>query len=167
LALERRHEARTLTRATLGAGVGVAIVENTVPSQVYGLEAGARQQLTLGFGVSAHFGFGVGAFQSVPQGTFDSTYIDVWGNLNPYFGPFGRFYVGPALTLGHRHFSDSNPGGGAHSVTGASRTHIEGGTRFGVLFGDREQFDLWFQGASSLGSATRIAISMGFNFEFM
>ena len=136
------HEARTLTRKSFGVMAGVAKIESDVPAQVYALELGVRQQLLPGFGVSAHLDFGMGAYSSSGRkGKLDSMYVDVRGNLAPYLGPFGRFYVGPALVLGHRHFSGQSPSTGGQSLTVTGRTRIEVGTRLGVLLGSREQFE--------------------------
>lgn len=170
-AVERRHQARAQPRFVLGVGLGSGEIEGNLATSVYAVELGYRRQLSRVTGLSLHAGaaYGIFTLPRDPQADseIDSSYSEFWIDVVPYFGPFGRFYVGPALVLGYRHYSDGRLVDGAQTYAYQDRTLLEVGARLGVLFGNREQYDLWLQGCSSFDSVTPGQVLLGFNFEFM
>lgn len=169
-AVARRHQARALTRISVGLGIGDGTVEGVIHTTPYALEAGVRQQLTSYFGISAHLGAAYARISApvymlgAPASRSQSSYVDFWADVIPYLGPFGRFYVGPTLAFAHRHYADAILYGDS-SVT--NRTRFETGGRLGLLFGNREQCNLWFQETTSLNDTTLNQALLGFSFEFM
>jgi hypothetical protein len=165
-AADRRHQARAITRFTIGAAYGEANVEGGASAGVFALQGGVRRQLAAYFGFSAHFGAAYarlsGAHTVKP--TSGPSYSDFWADAIPYLGPLGRFYVGPALVLAYRHYSDALMYG-THVVT--ARARFEVGGRLGLLFGNREQFDLWLQETSSLDDTTLNQTLLGFSIELL
>jgi len=153
----RRMQARSLTRVTLGIGFGSG--EGAMDSQVIAAEGGVRQQLAKSFGLSAHLG--LARVNLYPPDGLSVTAYDTWVDAVSYFGPFGRFYVGPMLAFVLRRYSEN-------SADGSSTTdYAEGGGRLGVLLGSREQLDLWFQASTSFEDEPCRQVLLGFNFEFV
>ena len=173
-AVSRRHQARALTRVTVGIGLGSGKVEGNIDSSLFELEGGIRHQLATYLGISAHLGAAYGEI-SVPYGAEPSigskersSYVDFWADAIPYIGPLGRLYVGPALVLAHRRYADALVyRGSVPPLAVSSRTRFETGGRLGILVGNREQFNLWVQGTSSLNDTTLQQFLLGFNLEFM
>lgn len=169
---QHRHQARTLARISVGVALGGAHVEGIIDANVFALELGARQQLGAYVGVSGHLGAAYGQFHnpyvwSEPK-TNAASYTDFWADFIPYLGPLWRLYVGPALVLGYRHYPEPmvydsyTP---AKRIT--NRLRFETGGRLGLLFGNREQFDLWLMETSSLDDTTINQTFLGFSVEFM
>ena len=170
--IQRRLQARSLTRVSVGAIVGAARIEGIIDANVFALELGARQQLTAYVGISGHLGAAYGQFHSPGKWseprTTASSYTDFWADFIPYLGPLWRFYVGPALVLSYRHYPEPMVYDGyipAKRIT--NRLRIETGGRLGLLLGSREQFNLWLQETSSLDDTTLNQTLLGFSVEFM
>jgi hypothetical protein len=62
----------------------------------------------------------------------------------PFFGPFGRFFVGPLLWGGYLDFGANELHSGSVSVTLESGGTVGFGGQFGFVLGDREQTVLAF-----------------------
>ncbi len=165
-AVDRRHQARAFPRLTIGIGYGEANVEGGASAGVFALQVGVRRQLAAYLGVSVHLGAAYARLSGAHtvQPTSGPSYSDFCADVIPYLGPLGRFYVGPALVLGYRHYSEALMYG-THVVT--ARTRFEVGGRLGLLFGNREQFDLWLQETSSLNDTTLNQTLFGFSVELM
>ena len=171
-AIDRRHQARSLTRISAGVSVGQAQVEGTMQANLFGLELGWRQQLAAYVGLSAHLGAAYAdlnrAFTVNPT-TSAASYSDFWVDFIPYLGPLGRFYVGPALVLAYRHYAAPVVYSGYTSTSSkgiTSRFRVETGGRLGLLLGNREQFDLWLQETTSVSDTTLNQTLLGFSVEF-
>jgi hypothetical protein len=81
---------------------------------------------------------------SSSSGTKSTTMSGFLLEVVPYYGPFGRFYVGPSAFLGYVGFFDDN----LWRTTSESAFHLSSGVMLGagfsagLLLGDREQTDI-------------------------
>ncbi len=112
--------------------------------------------------------------------TVDSVTAVILGvSVNPYFGPFGRFYFGPELWIAHwdvaserLEATEITYSGGSYSSVTTERMvpdHASGltyglGILFGVLPGSLEQFNLW--GGIRVGSRKQHALADVSPYEF-
>jgi hypothetical protein len=64
--------------------------------------------------------------------------------IAPFFGPFGRFFVGPLLWGGYLDFGASELNSGGVTILLDSGTTLGFGGQFGFVLGDREQTVLAF-----------------------
>ena len=85
----------------------------------------------------------------------------------PYFGPFGRFYVGPMGFLGYVSYGRDSLGWGMDEVS--LRDGLAGGVGFmgGVLIGERERLAVQFTGmAGALRSDALVLTTVGLVFRY-
>jgi hypothetical protein len=100
----------------------------------------------------------------------DSDFTQVTGALLdvvPYFGPFGRFYVGPMAWLGYISFSDKDLRAGPNG-----RFALQDGAMYGIgvsggfVLGQREQIDLNFSTRLDLNSEHKLTLLGMFGVNF-
>jgi hypothetical protein len=165
---QRRELARYRTRFAVGGNIGYADLIGSDGLST-GLQLGLRQQLARFVGLHT---------QLLTQLAEDYVSSDArimrteFGcTFTPYLGPIGRFYVGPALFAGYRHYADTVSGASAsdHVRIPKSRAFLEWGPRFGVLLGAEEQIDITGLVSTSLsnnaGLDLRLIIGAGYEFR--
>ena len=153
----RRQRARNSTRISVGAGIGgVTLVGGEGKAGVFVAELGLRKQLTPQFGLHAQITGALGLRYETDEsgGTKRLTLYEVEGSVSPYFGPWGRFYVGPAVLVGYRWYSDAFVQWFAPTTKIQDQILREGGFRLGILAGNEEQFDISALFTSSFGKDT-------------
>jgi len=153
----RRQRARNSTRISVGAGIGgVTLVGGDGKAGVFVAELGLRKQLTTQFGLHAQMTGALGLrYETDESGNSRRlTLYEVEGSVSPYFGPFGRFYVGPAVLVGYRWYSDAFVEWFAPTTKIQDQILREGGFRLGILAGNEEQFDISALFTSSFGKDT-------------
>jgi len=127
----------------------------TAPAFTNALLVGYRQNLGTNFGILARAGAVLGAAFLDYNPSSDST-DDAWdgtsmvGGLleaSPFFGPFGRFYIGPSAWAGYVSFGKADLSATSASH-GTETLHLNSGPMYGfgvssgILLGDLEQLDL-------------------------
>jgi hypothetical protein len=165
----RRQRARNSTRISVGAGVGgVTLVGGEGKAGVFVAELGLRKQLTMQFGLHAQITGALGLRYETDEsgGTKRLTLYELEGSVSPYFGPFGRFYVGPAVLVGYRWYSDAFVQWFAPTTKIQDQILREGGFRLGILAGNEEQFDISALFTSSFGKDTPQRGFVTFAYEF-
>jgi len=161
LALRMQHRMRGKFTIDLQGGLGLMAPKQwtnsrSVPALSGALLFGYRRNYQPQFGVLVRGG----ALLGIPIFTYDdpsassssSTDSDatfmagVLVEAAPYFGPFGRFYVGPSVFAGYVGFADNSlqagPAGTTFYLSDGALYGI--GLAGGVVVGEREQTDITF-----------------------
>lgn len=141
----QRQHARYWPRFSLGGGMGgLSLVDGLQKAGMFVVHFGVRKQLGALVGLHAQLMGTLGLrFEKDASGNSKQlTLYEGEGSIAPYFGPFKRFYIGPALLVGYRWYSDTFVQWFAPGITVQDHLVREGGLRLGILAGNEEQFDI-------------------------
>lgn len=138
---------------------------------------GYRQNYSPFFGLHARVGAGVAEVSvNTDNSSSDSTSSantentsmgEVYGEICPYFGPFGRFYVGPMVWYSHFGFSE-NTLRSEDSVYRMPDVWKGGaGVDMGLLLLSREQLDINWRLKSSLNDQMPVRLELGVGYHFL
>jgi hypothetical protein len=167
-----RQLARYKTRIALGGSIGASSTETSTDRTFVAAQLGLRQQLSTSFGFQGHAQFALVPSDNTAYYQDTATRYEVAGIATPYFGPFGRFYIGPAVLAGYRWHSVDEPPSSPSMIPGYTpsrprdRAFAEGGLKMGILAGSEEQFDITGLVTSDLSGNSGARWMAGFNYEF-
>jgi hypothetical protein len=175
---QEREAARMRPRLTIHGSVTFSSMVN---GELTGLgvaaAVGYRQGFSSFFGLHARIGAGVAdvvvsnnnssSSSSSSSTAQDTSMTEVFGELCPYFGPFGRFYVGPMVWYSHFGFGDN----ALHSDTSVYRLPDVwkggAGVDMGLLLLSREQLDINWRIKTSLNNQLPARLEFGVGYHFM
>jgi len=167
--INQRQRARYWRRLSLGGGLGgVSMDNNLKKAGMFVAHVGFRRQLTERVGIHAQL-IGTLGLRIVEDATGNSkqlTLSEAEGSISPIFGPFERFYIGPALLLGYRWYSNAFVQWLAPTESVQNHVVREGGLRLGILAGNEEQFDITALLTSSFDKDTPQRCLVSFAYEF-
>ena len=145
---------------------------------------GYRQNLAETFGIQVRGGIGVGAAiadSSSSSGSSSSTghpddsaaALQVFGECGPFFGPLGRFYMGPIAWVGYFSFSRNKVhgydayGDVVHTASLPDVTRYGGGLDMGILALGHEQLDINWRLKSAFSKELPFIFEAGVGFHAM
>jgi hypothetical protein len=167
--INRRQRARYWPRLSLGGGLGGVGMDNSLKTAgMFVAHVGLRKQLTELVGIHAQL-IGTLGLRIVKDDSGNSKYLtlsEAEGSISPIFGPFKRFYIGPALLLGYRWYSNAFVQWLAPTESVQNHVVREGGLRLGILAGNEEQFDVTALLTSSFDKDTPQRCLVSFAYEF-
>ncbi len=167
--IKRRRRARYWPRYAIGLGTGGVSMDNSLKTAgMFVAHVGLRKQLTELVGIHAQF-IGTLGLRIVTDESGNSkqlTLSEAEGSVSAYFGPFDRFYVGPALLVGYRWYSNEFVQWLAPTTSIQNHVVREGGLRLGILAGNEEQFDITALLTSSFDKDTPQRCLVSFAYEF-
>jgi hypothetical protein len=167
--INRRQRARYWPRLSLGGGTGGVSMDNSLKTAgMFVAHVGLRKQLAERVGIHAQL-IGTLGLRIVKDESGNSkqlTLSEAEASISPIFGPFDRFYIGPALLLGYRWYSNAFVQWLAPSTTVENHVVREGGLRLGILAGNEEQFDITALLTSSFDHDTPQRCLVSFAYEF-
>lgn len=135
---------------------------------------GYRQNLLPQFGIHVRLGAGVAAATTSSQDSngnvtsSDSTTMgECYGELNPFFGPMGRFYLGPILWLSYFTFNRNTLDSNTEHIVLGNAWKGGGGIDMGILALSHEQLDINWRIKSSFNDQVPFRLEMGVGYHFM
>lgn len=170
---DQRQRARYWTRYSIGAGLGYATMrDSSIGGTLYSLQVGLRQQLTKNLGLHLRLIGNLATTNVWATTPTDNTYrkslyvTESGACIGPYFGPFGRFYLGPVILIGYRWYSASTTDSSSVAAWVLPNGLIrEPGLRAGILAGSEEQTDVSAIVTSSLDVDTAVRFLVGISHE--
>jgi hypothetical protein len=181
-----RNRLRPRFTLELQGGIGMLAVSEwnddvTVPTPTGSLLLGFRQNFTPTMGLLVRGGALLGAAILDYSPTNDSTdhgsdgTVMVGGIIEaaPFFGPFGRFYLGPSLWAGYVDFgTDTLRAESENYRYGSAIFHLHSGPMYGVggtggvVVGAEEQVDITFTGRLDLNPDHKTTLFLLFGVGF-
>lgn len=187
-ALQARLQNRLRPRFTLDlqGGLGMLAVSEwngdvTVPTPTGSLLLGFRQNYTPRMGLLVRGGAMLGVAildyspttKSTDNGSDSTSMVGGIIEAAPFFGPFGRFYLGPSLWAGYVSFgSDTLRAESENYRYGSATFHLHEGPMYGiggtggVVVGAEEQVDITFSGRLDLNPDHKTTIFFMFGVGF-
>lgn len=164
-----RRRARYWTRFSVGGGLGgVSLVGRRQQAGLFVAHLGVRQQLDseVGFHAQLIANYGLRLQRDESDDQKALTFQEVAASTALYFGPYRYFYLGPAVLVGYRRYSDAFKQWFAPGITVENHVLREGGLRLGLLVGNQEQFDITALFSSSFDENTPLRGQVSFAYEF-
>jgi len=167
-----RMQFRQSPRLTLHGLMTISgLVEAKLAAVGVAAAVGYRQNFAPQFGMHFRLGAGVAGVFAGNETSSDitpkaNTMTNVYGEVVPFAGPLGRFYLGPIIWASYFHFADNPYRSGYGLFALPDAIQFGGGLDMGILALKREQLDINWRLKSTFNNQMPFSFEMGVGYHF-